>query len=184
MAIRSFPGGHIRKAPFQELQEFKGPDINNGKLQEIIAICQALCWGKPLEDILNVWQVFLIAAEQIKTGGKNIKGNLAFIASGKKTGNSLPIANNYRKIIDTLFKQQVVAAYEKLVLKGLFGIGDLGARMFDEILYLGGKAYLYTQYTRKNLFHGIGKAWGNLMGIDQQHITKRLGLQNYNNPPQ
>jgi hypothetical protein len=120
-------------------------------------------------NVLYMGQVFLVPAQQIETGRKNVIRNIGALPGGKKAWNTLPSPKIDLKIVDSLFEQQVVAPDEKFVLQGLFGIGDLWAVVFDEVFDLGGEQDFNAQYPRQDMLHDITEARGDLMGINEQH---------------
>jgi hypothetical protein len=77
-------------------------------------------------------------------------------------------------ILNPLLKQQVMASDEKFILKGLTGVGDLGAFVFYKILHPGGAANLNTEDSCKHLTGDVGEPRCDFMGIDQKHSG--LGL--------
>src|SRR5690606_20767303 len=109
-------------------------------------------------------KVFFVSAQEQETCRKNIKGQGTLLPGREKTGETLPIRDPVLNIVAALFEQNVVAPNKKFVLQGLFGIGHLGTRMFDEVLHLGGKTYINAQYPFEKLFGHISEPIGDLVG--------------------
>jgi hypothetical protein len=116
-----------------------------------------------------VGQILFIPTQHIKTSGKNIEREIASISSGKKTRCTLPIGQIDLYVVNSLFKQQVVAPYKKFILQRLFGVSYLWPGMFNKILDFSGVSDLYSQNSSKYMPHYITEAMCNFMGIDKQH---------------
>lgn len=146
--------------------EFIGPYIDHGFIEEIILKGQTFRGRKPFIMILYVWQVFLIPADQIKTGGKNITGHLSSKIRLEKAGNIIPAYHIDIEIINSLIEQQFIVLDKEFIPKSLFGIRELHALMTDEFFNFCSKLHLNTEDPHKYLPEGVAEPRRYLMGVN------------------
>jgi hypothetical protein len=118
-------------------------------------------------NILNVWKILLVPADQEESSCEYIEGKVTPFICPEVAGQLIPGLNLNGQLVYSLLKKQFVASDEKLVLKWLPGICNLGALMPDKILYLIAVTDLNAQYMHEKMPGHIRKPWGNLVSVNQ-----------------
>ena len=99
----------------EQFPKLQCPDVNDRTIEEFVLIRQAFRGRKPLVLIFYVWQVLLIAGDQVKARSKDVAWDLASQVGLEEARHVIPLHHVDFEIVYPLVEQQLIALDKELV---------------------------------------------------------------------
>ena len=97
------------------LFNFLCPHVNNRLVKKSFIIGEAFFCIKAAKVVFLIWKIFFIAAHQVKTCRKRVKGKSIFRMRGKECFCVLPFKYIYILCLNAFFKKKVCRKEERFV---------------------------------------------------------------------